>query len=272
VLLVVRERHAREPIVSIGLFRNTVVRVSTMFAFLYAFGTVGATIIVFNQYAQVVLNFAPSDVWALLLPFALMSLLTGLVVGRLIAARGRYKIFPMVGALVGIAGMTTFSRLDGGSASWMFGLATGILGTALGLSQQVPVIATQNAVDRDELGTATGTLQFCQQLGIAVGAAVFGSMYATRLLEHADRLEQLGIPRAQFLAGREAVHALPGVGETRAVDAYADAISGGYRYAIVLVALAFVVACFLPERPLQEYSFAGRAAAHDADEDDDVPA
>src|SRR6185436_2305942 len=55
-------------------------------------------------------------------------------------------------------------------------LAMVLLGTGLGLTVAPLLIAAQNAVTKDRLGTATSLTQFTRSMGSAVGLAIMGTL------------------------------------------------------------------------------------------------
>jgi MFS family permease len=52
-----------------------------------------------------------------------------------------------------------------------------ILGTGLGLTVAPLLIAAQNSVTKDRLGTATSLTQFTRSMGSAVGLAIMGTLF-----------------------------------------------------------------------------------------------
>jgi MFS family permease len=76
-----------------------------------------------------------------------------------------------LGALAVVAGHP--SRTAVGFALALFGLGFGMVG-------QVLISAVQNSVDRRELGIAMATTSFFRGLGGAIGAAVFGAVFAAQ--------------------------------------------------------------------------------------------
>jgi len=56
-------------------------------------------------------------------------------------------------------------------------LAMVLLGTGLGLTVAPLLIAAQNAVTKDRLGTATSLTQFTRSMGSAVGLAIMGTLF-----------------------------------------------------------------------------------------------
>ena len=56
-----------------------------------------------------------------------------------------------------------------------------VLGLGLGMVMQVLVLAVQNAVDYSVLGAATSGVTLARGIGGSIGAAVFGTIFTSRL-------------------------------------------------------------------------------------------
>jgi hypothetical protein len=135
-----------------------------------------------------------------------------------------------------------------------------VLGTGLGLVMQVLVLAVQNAVRPEQLGTATSAATFFRSIGGAIGVSVFSTIFNTRF---ADNLAAL--PAGSALSGGTAtltptlVAALPAEVRTGVVTAFSEALDVVFLAAIPFAALAFALSWALPEVPLRT-----RAAPMDA--------
>ncbi len=102
-----------------------------------------------------------------------------------------------------------------------------ILGLGLGMVMQVLVLAVQNAVPYDMLGVATSGATLFRSIGGSLGTAVLGAIFSGRLV-------------AEQAAGE---------GE---VPAFTDALDLVFLVATAIVAVAFVLSWFIPERPLRK--------------------
>ncbi len=123
-----------------------------------------------------------------LLPMMLGMLASSIGSGQLITHFGRYKIYPVIGTpLIAIA-MWLCSRLDENSSTLSMSLRFALLGFGLGLVMQVLVIAVQNAVSYEDLGSATSGVTFFRQIGGSFGVAVFGSIFSNQLASNIGRL------------------------------------------------------------------------------------
>ena len=149
--------------------------------------------------------------------------LSTILSGRAIAKTGRYKRYPLVGP-----GRSWRSAWSGSRRSTAparprtIAALLVVFGLGFGLVSQVLTTAIQNAVDRRDLGIATASANLFRSLGGAVGAALFGAVYAGRL------------PAG---AGGDA-------------GAVAQAVAQVFLVAAPVAALGFLVVCFLRERPL----------------------
>ncbi|MDA4679601.1 EmrB/QacA family drug resistance transporter, partial [Enterobacter asburiae] len=72
-----------------------------------------------------------------------------------ISRTGKYRLFPILGTLLGVVGMVLLTRISITSPTWQLYLFTGVLGMGLGLVMQVLVLAVQNSVSADQYGVAT---------------------------------------------------------------------------------------------------------------------
>ena len=123
-----------------------------------------------------------------------------------------------------------------------------ILGLGIGLSMQVLTIIVQSSVAYSDLGVATSGVTFFRTMGSAFGASIFGSLYANFL---ADRLpsavaESPGVSPADLATPSE-LHQLDDSVIAPIVNAYADALSQVFLWAVPVALLAFVLALFLPQ-------------------------
>src|SRR4029450_13363606 len=187
------ERRAREPIIPLRLFRNRVFSVGNAFAFLAGIAMFG-TIIFLPVYLQAVKGFSPTESGLALLPAIIGIFSTSIPSGQLISRTGRYKIFPVIGAVVMTVAMVLLSQLDVDTPFWQGAPDQRLFGAGLGFTMQTIVTAVQNSVDRRDMGAATSSTTFFRQMGGSVGAAVFGAVLSSRLAFYlAEQLAKGGI-------------------------------------------------------------------------------
>ena len=110
-----------------------------------------------------------------------IPLLVGLVAaamfaGPAITRTGRYKIYPIIGAVLTGASMYALSRADATTGSLAPIVPLVVAGIGIGFFVQVSLLVGQNAAEHKDLGVATGTLNFFMSIGGALGAALFGAI------------------------------------------------------------------------------------------------
>jgi hypothetical protein len=142
------------------------------------------------------------------------------------------KIFPILGSAIATVGLFLLSTMGPDTGQVTSGLYMVVLGAGLGLVMQTVVLATQNTVERTDIGVGTSTVTFSRQVGASVGVAVFGAVFNNRLsAELADRLPHGAKTPATSSISRKAIDV--------------------FRYAVPFLAIAFVGAFFLKEEPLR---------------------
>jgi hypothetical protein len=250
-LFIVVEQRAAEPVIPLVLFRGRVFSVASLLGLIVGFSMFGA-ITYLPQYQQIVRGASPTSSGLQLLPLMAGVLATSIGSGRLISRTGRYKVFPIVGTALITLAMFLLSRLGPDTPeplAWLYML---VLGAGLGLVMQVLVLAVQNAVPTEQLGTATSAATFFRSIGGSIGVAVFSSIFNSRF---ADNLAAL--PAGSGLTGGTAtitpalVAHLPPQVRAGVVTAFSDALQVVFLSAIPFALLAFALSWALPEVPLR---------------------
>jgi EmrB/QacA subfamily drug resistance transporter len=256
VAFVLIERRALEPIIPLRLFRNQVFSVGNAFGFLGGVAFFGA-IIFLPIYLQTVKGFSPTESGLALLPAIVGIFSTSIASGQLISRTGRYKIYPIIGALVLIVALLLLSRLGVDTPFWQIALYEYLFGAGLGFTMQTIVTAVQNAVEYRDMGAATSSITFFRQMGGSIGAAVFGAVLSSRLAHYlTEALAQAGIRSGAGGVNVNAndVQAIQHLAEpVRGVvlGAFAKALDNVFLVGVPFIVAAFVVALFLREAPLR---------------------
>ncbi len=259
---VLQERRVAEPVVPLHLMRNRAVVVSAGFSFFVSLTVLGGTLIPVQQFLQVVEGVKASDVWQYLASFAIMNMIVAIATGRLIARTGTYRIFPILSAIGLTACMVMMLAVTVDTGGGFIAVYLGLLGFTMGLGSVVPVMAAQNEVSREDLGATTGVINFFQQLGGSVGAAAFGTIFATRVTDRLGALVSAGdVSAGDAYGGPDVIRGLAEPARTLVRTSYADAIQGVYPWAIASGLIAVGVSLLLREAPLKTWSFAARDAA-----------
>ena len=251
---VVVEAQAREPILSLSLFRNrTFVLTSTigLIVGLSLFGSVTYLPI----YLQVVKGESPTGSGLQLMPMMLGMLVTSVVSGRMISHWGHYKLFPIAGTALMSIGLLLMSRISIDMNVWKTSADALVLGLGMGMVMQVLVLAVQNSVSYEQLGVATSGTTLFRSIGGALGVAVFGAIFAHGLQA---QLSALLPPGTAFpvAASQASVQALPPEIRSAYVIAIVAALRPVFLVASTVAGLGFLLTLGLREVPLREMAAA----------------
>ncbi len=254
VAFVAVERRAAEPVLPPRLFRNRVFSISSTMAFVVGFAMFGS-ITFLPLYLQVVDGVSPTMSGVRLLPMVGGLLLTSIGSGQVISRTGRYKVFPILGTALMTLGLYLLSRLGPHTSELTSSLYMLVFGLGLGCVMQVLVIAVQNAVGYEDLGSATSGVTFARSMGGSFGTALFGSVFSHSLTGNLHRY--LGGVRFPSGVSSSSVNPhllsrLPPAIHTGFIDAYAASLHTVFRSAIPLGIFAFVLSWLLPEVKLRK--------------------
>jgi EmrB/QacA subfamily drug resistance transporter len=255
------ERRASEPLLPPRLFRLDIFNVSGGMSFLQAMAMFGAVIFL-PFYLQIAHGVSPTVSGLLLTPLMGGMLVMSIVSGRLISRTGRYRIFPILGTLVMVVGMALLTFLRAKTSYVQLSVDLALLGAGMGLVMQNTVLATQNAVEVRDMGTATSALTFFRSLGGVFGTAFFGAIFVNRLNVWLPRLlpaQLRGVSHIQATAGGfnvapATIDKLPAPVRSAVTGAMVHAMDTLFLVAVPLAVVTFVLALFLRETHLRDSS------------------
>ena len=251
VLFVLIELRAKEPIIPMRLFRNSIFSLANGFGFLIGIAMFGSMIFM-PVYLQVVSGMTPTRSGLAMLPMIVGIFSTSLTAGQVMSRTGRYRYFPPLGAGLVATALLLLSRLDVDSPYWFAALSMYVFGAGLGLSLQVVVVVVQNAVDRSDMGVATSSVAFFRQMGGSFGTALFGAILTSRLSVHLAEV----LPGGASAAGSvdtnntDAIKELPAAVRKLVQEAFSRSLEEMFLTAVPIVLLAGVLALFIKEVPL----------------------
>jgi EmrB/QacA subfamily drug resistance transporter len=267
------ERRAKEPILPPSLFRNRVFVVTSAVGLVVGFALFGGLTFL-PLFQQVVRGDTPTESGLQLLPVMGGLLFTSIVSGQVITRTGRYRWFPVAGTAIGTLGLVLLSRLDRETSTALAAVYMLVFGMGLGMVMQVLVLAVQNAVEYEQLGVATSGATLFRSIGGSLGTALLGAVFSNRLADALAGDLPAGANRGveANLAGLDpsALGRLPATIRDAYLSAFTDAVDLVFLVAAGIMAIAFVLTLFIPERPLrQTVRTAGLQQAFAAPEDTD---
>ena len=257
-LFILSQNRSQEPLLPLRLFRERVFTVGSSLGFIMGMAMFGA-IAFMPVYLQVVKGASATESGLRMLPMVIGMVFTSVASGQFTTKTGRYRIFPIIGALVVALGLYLTSLLGATSGWTEISLAMLVLGVGLGMIIQIVVLAVQNAVDQKDMGTATANVNFFRSMGSAFGVAIFGSILNNRLDYHLPRLVPpdalQGIDPDLLTSSPEQLRSLPPDVVAGAVAAFAESLQFVFLWAVPVALAGFVFALFLREIPLREHTY-----------------
>ena len=255
VAFVLVELRAKEPIIPMRLFRNSIFSIANLFGFLIGIAMFGSMIFI-PVYLQVVDGMSPTQSGLAMLPMVVGIFSTSITAGRMMSRNGRYKIYPILGASVVIVALVMLSQLTSSSPYWYAGLSMYVLGAGLGFTMQILITVVQNSVERSDIGVATSSVTFFRQMGGSFGTALFGAILSSRLAVHiAEAMTHVpagsgGAKVGDVANNVQAIKALPEPLHSLITGAFSASLHDVFLSAVPLVAVALAVSFFLKEKPL----------------------
>ena len=270
------ERRAEEPIIPTRLFRDRTFVLSSI-------GSVAVGVMMFGliiympQYLQMVHGMSPTVSGMMTLPLVGSFLVTSIGSGFAVSGSGRWRIYPVAGMALCVAGFATLSlaHLDPGLTTVVAGQA--LVGLGFGLCMQILLLATQSALPSADLASGTASITFFRNLGGATGVAAFGAVMVSRL--NTELAAAAEAARAQVAAGNanggegdagaqalstglaeaaesatgspELVHSLPGPVRDVIVGAFDHAMQGVFVTGIPVAVLGLIAVAFMKGTPLR---------------------
>jgi len=257
VAFVIAEARAKDPIIPLSLFKNPIFINATAIGLALGIGMFAAIGFV-PTFLQMSSGTSAAASGLLMIPMMVGLIGTSIVSGMAITKTGKYKLYPILGTIITGIAMVCMTTLAASTPIWLICVYLFIFGAGLGLIMQVVVLVVQNAVPAAQIGTATSTNNYFREVGAALGTAVFGTLFTTRLSENLkDVFTQAGASPADAAGATatlspEALNKLPEAVHTGVVNAYADALAPVFWYLVPFIAVALLLALFLKQIPLSD--------------------
>jgi EmrB/QacA subfamily drug resistance transporter len=245
-LFVLVESKAQEPIIPLELFTHWTFTSNIAFAMIMGIGMFGGLIFL-PIYLQAVRGFSATHSGLAMLPLVVGIFTTSIGGGQIMSRTGRYKWMPITGAVVVGGALFAFSTLEVDTPYYVIALIMFAFGMGLGLTMQVVVTAVQNSVDRRNMGVATASVTFFRSMGGAIGTALLGAVLNIRLKHHLNEIDVT------------AIQALPEPIKSWVLEAFTRSMDDVFLVAVPFMAIAFVIALAMREKPLK-----GRAQHSDS--------
>jgi EmrB/QacA subfamily drug resistance transporter len=206
VAFVFIEHVSTHPLMPFRIFANRN-RTGAYLIMLFLAAALFTTFYLMAQYLQDVHGWSPFRTGLGFLPMPVTIMFMSLVVVRRLIPTIGIRPFLTVGPILTIVAMVSFSRLTAASTYWQFLGSILVLGLGMGCSFVPLTMTAVNGVAPHETGLASALLNTGQQLGGAIGLAVFGTVFAHASATRASEIGRLAATTAGqrniFVAGQQ---------------------------------------------------------------------
>ena len=176
------EQRAAEPILPLTLFRNRIIAVSSLGGLILGVTMFGITTYV-PLFVQGVKGGSGTDAGIVLTPLLFSWPVASVISGKLILNFG-YRKVAVVGAILTTIGAGLLVFFNQGTGLVVIVGSMLLVGTGLGMSSMVFILAVQNAVPWKLRGVATASTQFVRTIGGTIGVAFMGTILNAQVAEH----------------------------------------------------------------------------------------
>jgi MFS family permease len=226
------------------LVRNRTFVICLLISVVSGFVVLGVTVYL-PLFLQVVRGVSPTASGLHLVPLVVSGVVSSVGSGILIARRGRYKVFPVVGAAAVTMGLLGLSTVGPDTPTLLTQGCLITVGAGLGCIGEVLIVVAQESVPDSQVGTATATMTVFRSAGGALGTTVLGAVFAGALT---SRLGGLPIVRgiADDLTPARLAE-LPAAARQEVVTAYSSSIHDLLLIAAPAYAVVFGLILLLPD-------------------------
>ena len=268
----IESRMGDEALLPLRLFKRSVFSIGSAQSFIIGMGMFGGLVSI-PLYLQIVKGASPTKAGLLLLPLVAGIMAASLVAGQITSRTGRYKIFPVIGAILLVVGMLLLSQVGADTPLWQTDLYMLVFGAGLGLNMQTIVLAMQNAVDPRDMGVATSATTFFRQVGGSLGTAIFLSILFTNAASNITaNLSKAGIHGVPVnINDTSGLASLPDRVRHPILVGFSDAMDVVFLVGACVLVGAVILAAMMKEVPLRLQSGLQAAREHAAATDPSMP-
>jgi len=245
------EGRAVEPVLPLHVFKNRNFSLATAMSFLLGLVMMGSMTFL-PLYQQTVQHASPTTSGLLLIPMMLGSTVTSLAAGQFTSRTGRYKILPIAGGAIMTLAVFLLTHLGPNTTRVNSALYFVVLGVGMGFLMQIVSLIVQNSVEQKDIGMASSSRQFFQQIGASMGVAVFGVIFVHRLAAAmASKLPGVHLGTGTGTLNPATINNLPTAIKHAAFFSVSKGLDTVFWWTIPAAALVFLFALYVKEIPLR---------------------
>ncbi|WP_327219400.1 DHA2 family efflux MFS transporter permease subunit [Streptomyces cyaneofuscatus] len=257
LIFVFTESRAKKPIIPLRLFRNRTITLASIASLFVGIAMFAGTVF-FSQYFQLARGKSPTMSGVMTIPMIAGLFLSSTISGQVITKTGRWKAWLVTGGFLVTAGLGLLGTIRYDTEYWHVAIYMFVMGLGIGMMMQNLVLATQNQVAPEDLGSASSVVTFFRSLGGAIGVSALGAVLGNRVTQYVkEGLADLGPEGAKFGHGGTGGGGIPDLDKLpepfRVVmeAAYGHGVGDVFLYAAPCALVAFIVTIFIKEVALK---------------------
>jgi MFS family permease len=235
-----RQRRTEHPLLPLAMLANHDFRYGMAGIYLGSF-VMFASLVYVPLYFQIVSPVSGIGAALLITPFMVGFLAGSILPARRLGRSGRYKRYPVLGAVFMLVGVALLSTVDPESVH-RARVFLAITGLGVGLTNQVLLLVVQNGVRYADLGTATSATALARALGGASGIAAFSAVIGRGVLADLSTARR----------GSGVVGAGGTTASDRLVGSFTSGLNKAFLLAVPVAVVSLILAARLREQPLRE--------------------
>jgi len=271
ILFIFQEKRAKEPIIPLSLFKNSVFNVSVITSFLMSMAMFG-TIMYVPMFLQGVMGKSAAGSGIIMPPMMMGLIVASSLSGLLVSKTGKYKRLALFGYAIMSLGIFLMSFMNAQTTILFIIINLILFGVGMGIVMPIFIVAVQSAFPHKQVGVVTSSVQFFRSIGGTFGIALMGTLLNTRFYSEAirsipaeliklippDKLSILNSPQALFksgITGNHLIEQTPGY-ISKLIPHLKGALTVSlhtiFMIGFIISVLALVFTFFLKEIPLRK--------------------
>ena len=177
---ILSEHKAREPILSLSLFKKKAFTISIVVTFLTMIGLYGSLLYI-PLFAQDVIAVSATNSGLILVPMMIGMIIASVTGGQIVSRTGKYKVLTIISLIVTVVGMAFFINIGLSTNNIGLSLRMVVLGIGLGIGMPIFTTIVQSAFGQERLGEVTANTQLFKNIGGTFSTAVLGGVMNNQL-------------------------------------------------------------------------------------------
>ncbi|MEO5951413.1 MAG: MDR family MFS transporter [Chloroflexia bacterium] len=177
------ESKAKEPIIPLDIFKNDIMRVSSITVFMTGVGMFGAIIFI-PLFIQAIQGDSATSSGNAVTPMTFALIVSSIITGQIISRTGKYRIIGIVGMGFVTLGMVLLASMNIDTPRWTTIIYMIVMGLGMGVAFPLYTLVVQNTFPIQRVGVVTAAVQFFRSIGGTVGTAVLGTLVNSKFHEN----------------------------------------------------------------------------------------